>query len=125
MNDAEILPGKTGITKGRFYEKSLYSYFDRLVSDRIIPEEKLEKILSDASSAGVYPEELLIKAGVPKHDILRCLSLCHNLPIVEFDEGIHIRDDLAECPDVDTLKKKMWIPVAVKGNSADIIMADP
>lgn len=42
-----------------------------------------------------------------------------------FDEGMLIWSDLAGHLDPDDLKKAMWVPVSVKGDCADIIMADP
>jgi len=66
-----------------------------------------------------------MRTGVPKHEILSRLASRHNLPVVEFSEDIEIPVDLAARLDLEDLKRSTWVPVAVNGEQADVIVADP
>ncbi|HKN18978.1 MAG TPA: hypothetical protein VJW95_04205, partial [Dissulfurispiraceae bacterium] len=62
--------------------------FERLIRRGIITESALDECIREAVASGTYPEECLIEKGVPKHEILFCLSELYHYPFVEYDETI-------------------------------------
>lgn len=101
------------------------SRFDGLIVNGLLSEEKLHDILNEAKAADIYPEALLMERGVPKHEILRCLSERYHLHFVEFNESIVLTDELADRLDLEHLKRRMWFPLRVKEKEADVIVGDP
>jgi uncharacterized membrane protein YidH (DUF202 family) len=109
----------------RVSNEQIYSKFDGLTSRGVLPPGRLRDILKEARNAGVYPEDLLAERGVPKHEILRCLSERYHLPFVEFTEGIAPADELAGRLDLERLKTSRWFPLSVKEEEADVVVCDP
>lgn len=106
-------------------KEQIYPEFDGLIANGVIPEEKLRDILNEAASGGVYPGSLLMERGVPKHEILRCLSERYQLPFVEFNEGIAPAGELSGRVDMERLKRSKWFPLSVNEGQADVIVCDP
>lgn len=106
-------------------KEQLFSKFGGLISKNFVSEEKLSGILDEAVSSDVYPETLLMERGVPKHEILRCLSEENHLPIMEFDERIIADKELIAGLDMEGLKKSMWFPLSSNQNQADVLVCDP
>lgn len=127
MNNELIYPHISNSNSAQLAGNRLYSRFKHLVASGAIPDGKLKTILADAVEADVYPEELLMVVGVPRHEILNCLSVRYHLPVVEFNEDILIPRSLADSPDLglEGLKKTMWVPVSINENQADVIVVDP
>ncbi len=75
-------------------------------------------------SAG-YPEELLMGMGIPKHEILFCLSEYYNLPFVEFDESVVASYLLTLRLDMEKLKQALWFPLSVREGRAEVIAYKP
>ena len=109
----------------RVSNEQIYSKFDGLTSSGVISQGRLRAILEEARGTGVYPEALLAERGVPKHEILRCLSDRYHLPFVEFSEGIAPADGPAGRLDLERLKTSMWFPLGVREDEADVIVCDP
>lgn len=99
--------------------------FSRLIRNRIITEKKLDKHLDNARSSGKYPEELLIEKGVPKHEIILCLSEYYGRPVVEYDEGIVISRKILSVVDMEKLKRTLWMPLSFNKDEAEIIAYAP
>ncbi|MBS1125494.1 MAG: hypothetical protein H6Q98_432, partial [Nitrospirae bacterium] len=59
-------------------------------------------------------EELLLQAGVPKHEVLFCLAGRYHLPFVEFDENVIASYFLTFRLDMEHLKKGLWFPLSVR-----------
>ncbi|MGE5256969.1 MAG: hypothetical protein ACM3KE_09875 [Hyphomicrobiales bacterium] len=81
--------------------------------------------MTDARNAGTYPEALLSEKGVPKHEILRCLSERYQVPFIEFTEDIALADEWVGRLDLERLKKSLWFPLSVRGSEADVIVSNP
>jgi uncharacterized membrane protein YidH (DUF202 family) len=109
----------------RVSNEQIYSKFDGLTASGVIAQGRLRDILEEAWGTGVYPEALLAERGVPKHEILRCLSDRYHLPFVEFSEGIAPADGPVGRLDLERLKTSMWFPLCVRGDEADVIVCDP
>jgi uncharacterized membrane protein YidH (DUF202 family) len=109
----------------RVPDEQTCSRFEGLTSGGVIPPGRLRDILEEARNAGVYPEALLAERGVPKHEILRCLSERYHVPFVEFSEGIAPADERVGRLDLEGLKKNLWFPLSVREHEADVIVCDP
>jgi hypothetical protein len=65
--------------------------FDRLINNGLLTKKKLDEVMYEYESetSGKYAEELLIQRGIPKHEILFCLSEYYiQYPFVEYNESI-------------------------------------
>ncbi len=96
--------------------------FDGLVDRGLLPEERLRFILAQD---GAPPELTLMQAGIPKHEILRCLTEFYRLPFVEFSENQLPPDDLTAGLDLERLKQRLWFPLSVAGAGADVLLCNP
>jgi hypothetical protein len=62
--------------------------FERLLRRRILTRNELEHYAQESSVLRVPFEELLEEKGVPKHEILFCLSEYYGVPFVEYEESV-------------------------------------
>jgi uncharacterized membrane protein YidH (DUF202 family) len=99
--------------------------FDRLVRRGILTGEQLEEAIRASSVPGAYPEETLIKQGVPKHEILFSLSEYYGCPFLEYDEGVVVSSQVIRKLDTERLKQAHWFPLSVGDDSATILAYDP
>ncbi len=125
----------------------LNNKFERLIRRGILTENELDNCIRDSFAAGKYPEECLIEKGVPKHEILFCLSEFYMCPFVEYDETVipsrmaftrHLDFPFIEYDEsglssyfitmrlnMEDLKRKLWFPYYVGGMQAEVIVYDP
>ncbi len=94
--------------------------FGRLLSQGLITAKLLDEALSQAEVEGKYPEELLIGKGIPKHEILFCLSEHYGLPFIEFDEDVIVSSGITRRLDMEWQKKALWLPLSL-GDNAEVI----
>ncbi|HMK49874.1 MAG TPA: hypothetical protein VK435_07460 [Thermodesulfovibrionales bacterium] len=99
--------------------------FERLTRRGIISARVLRESLEEARTSGEYIEELLLKKGVPRHEILFCLSEYYGYPFAEFDEDIQISRAKPDWPDLEGFKTALWVPVATSQGKTAIIAYDP
>jgi uncharacterized membrane protein YidH (DUF202 family) len=99
--------------------------FNRLIDREILPEKELEEIIRKSHSSGRYIEELLVESGVPKHEILFCLSAYYGCPFVEYSENVIASYFLTMRLGMENLKRALWFPLSVRQNRAEIIAYDP
>jgi uncharacterized membrane protein YidH (DUF202 family) len=99
--------------------------FARLISLGIITEEELIGLAQEARNSGKYPEDLLLRRGVPKHEILSSLSEYYGLPFVEFAESLLAADTLLNPLDLEKLKKTLWFPLSIRQDTAKVVIYDP
>ncbi len=121
--------------------------FERLIRRGVITESALDECIRESVASGTYPEECLIEKGIPKHEILFCLSEFYHCPFVEYDETIipsrraftmHLDFPFVEYDesglssyfitmrlDMEKLKRQLWFPIYVGGKRAEVIMYDP
>ncbi|MCL5023777.1 MAG: DUF202 domain-containing protein [Nitrospirae bacterium] len=99
--------------------------FDRLVERNFLTPEAFEQIKKESEDSGRHPEELLLERGIPKHEILLCLSGYYNIPFVEFDEGVAASYFLTLRLDMEQLKQALWFPQSVREKRAEVIAYRP
>jgi uncharacterized membrane protein YidH (DUF202 family) len=99
--------------------------FARLISRGILTENELAEAVAQSNASGKYPEDLLIEKGVPKHEILFCLSEFYGLPFVEYSESVIASYFLTMRLNMDKLKRGLWFPLSVRQERAEVIVHDP
>ncbi len=105
----------------------LNNKFQRLIKKRIITEELLRGWMEGSIASGKRSEEILLEKGVPKHEILFCLTEYYGYPFAEFDENIKIKasPDIIQKLDLERLKKALWFPLSSGSGKAEAIAYDP
>jgi uncharacterized membrane protein YidH (DUF202 family) len=101
-----------------------YNKFYRLVRRGLITDAGLDKALEESRSAGTAVEDVLLKSGIPRHELLLSLSEHYNLPFVEYDEDLVISREITRDLDLEELKELLWVPVSVGHGSAEVIAYD-
>ena len=101
------------------------SKFERLLTRRLLTYMEFEKIMKESEDSGNSPEELFIGNGIPKHEVLFCLSEYYGVPYVEYDEGVIVSQNILRAVDMERLKGALWFPLSVTGDTAEVIACDP
>ena len=99
--------------------------FDRLVRRGLLSRGDLRNAVQEALDSGMAPEELLIRRGLPKHEVLFCLSEHYGLPFVEYDESVAASYFLVIRMDLEHQKKALWFPLSVREKRAEVIAFRP
>ena len=99
--------------------------FQRLLRRDIITPEALRVAAEESSSDGRRLEELLRDRGVPRHELLFCISETYNLPVVEYREDLLISRSLLRRLDLEQLKRSLWVPLSAAGDKAEVIAYRP
>ncbi len=99
--------------------------FRRLLYRKLLTAQELEQVIRESDDSAGYPEELLMGRGIPKHEILFCLSEFYDLPFVEFDESIVASYLLTLRLDMEKLKQALWFPLSVREGRAEVIAYKP
>ncbi|HSA77226.1 MAG TPA: DUF202 domain-containing protein, partial [Nitrospirota bacterium] len=97
----------------------------RLVNRGLLSREELEKLVQEAQGSEASIEVRLKRRGIPKHEILFCLSEYYGLPFVEYDEGIIISQQIIRRMDMERLKHALWLPLSVMEGKAEVIACRP
>jgi uncharacterized membrane protein YidH (DUF202 family) len=99
--------------------------FSRLITKGVINGAELDSILSESAAYCKYPEESLIHKGIPKHEILFCLSEYYGFPFVEYDENLTIPYSLVKLLEMEKLKQNLWVPLSVEKDKTEVIIYNP
>lgn len=99
--------------------------FKALALKEKITQAQLWGIIDEANAGGSYVEELLIRKGIPKHEILQCLSGYYGLPAAEYDETISPDPDIFPSIDPENLKRRLWFPLSVAEDTAHVLIYNP
>ncbi len=99
--------------------------FERLSKKGIITEEVLYEVIRESKASGEYVEELLMRKGVPKHEVLFCLAEHYGCPFVEYDEKLMVSYFLTKRLDIQRHKRELWFPLSVENNSASVVAYRP
>ncbi|MBF0559159.1 MAG: hypothetical protein HQL08_10305, partial [Nitrospirae bacterium] len=99
--------------------------FERLVRRGILSETELDAVIGESLASGRHPEDLLIANGVPKYEILFCLSEFYGRPFVEFDESVIASYFITMRLNLEKLKRSLWFPLSVRQGHAEVIVCDP
>jgi type II secretory ATPase GspE/PulE/Tfp pilus assembly ATPase PilB-like protein len=99
--------------------------WDGLIDGGAISEEDLEKATRDAAAQKVdLPRWLVEKAGVPRAQVERSLSLYYNVPFFKL-AGQTIPEDLRKKVKVEYLKQICAAPVERRQGSIVVVIDDP
>ncbi len=90
-----------------------------------ITEDQLAATIRIAEESGEYPEEMLIRSGIPKHEILFSLSEYYCIPYTDFDESVLVSYFTTLRLDMEQLKHSLWLPLSVGKDRAEVIAVDP
>src|ERR1700690_3720530 len=99
--------------------------FSRLIKNGTITPGELEAIGNESFISGTFPEEQLLGKGIPKHEIIFCLSEYYDCPVLEYDEGIVVSRGIVVRMDMERFKRALWVPLSFDKNWAEIISYAP
>lgn len=96
-----------------------------LVNKKIITDQQLQKALAEQKGSGERLGSVLINLGFIKEDtLLSFLSSHYGIPSISLSE-FNINPDLIKLIPADLAHKYLVFPLALKGNTLVIAMADP
>jgi len=81
----------------------------RLIERGLLAEEELVRVLRESENSNACPEEVLIKNGVPRHEVLLSLAGYYKCPFVEYDESVVLSRLLMKRLDMEELKSLLWV----------------
>jgi uncharacterized membrane protein YidH (DUF202 family) len=99
--------------------------FERLVRRELLTGEELDKAILESGSSKKYIEDILLEKGIPRHEILLCISEFYKCPFVEYDEGITVSRNVLRLVDPVSLKTEVWIPLSLFDKKAEVIVYRP
>jgi uncharacterized membrane protein YidH (DUF202 family) len=79
----------------------------------------------ESIATGTAVEELMIRQGIPKHEVLFCLAEYYGYPFVEFDEDVAASYFLVLRLDLEHQKSALWFPLSVREKRAEVIAFRP
>jgi uncharacterized membrane protein YidH (DUF202 family) len=99
--------------------------YSRLVFRGFLSSSELEQLTRETDGSKANIEDLLIERGIPKHELLLCLSAWYGLPFVEFDENVVASYFIVLKLDLEHLKKTLWFPLSVRDKRAEVVAFRP
>ena len=99
--------------------------FERLIKREILTENELAECIARSVASGKHPEDWLIENGVPKHEILFCLSEFYGFPFIEYSESVMASYFITMRLNMDKLKRCLWFPLSIRHGTAEVIVHDP
>ena len=84
--------------------------FERLIKRGLITADVLHESMEESISSGKRPEEILLERGIPRHEILFCLSEYCGCQFIEFGEDIRVSQDIIRRLDMERLKAALGFP---------------
>jgi uncharacterized membrane protein YidH (DUF202 family) len=99
--------------------------FNRLIKRGLISRNELEQLLTESKASNIHLEDALIQGGVPRHEVLFCLSGYYGVPFVEYDEAVIVSQQIIRRMDMERLKRMLWLPLSVQENRAEVIACYP
>jgi uncharacterized membrane protein YidH (DUF202 family) len=99
--------------------------FKRLLRRGVLSEVELDSMERESLATGTAVEELMIRQGIPKHEILFSLSEHYGRPFVEFDESVAASYFLVLRLDLEHQKNALWFPLSVQGEKAEVVACCP
>ncbi|MGD0885969.1 MAG: DUF202 domain-containing protein [Thermodesulfovibrionales bacterium] len=103
----------------------LHRKFDRLVKRGFLTLEALTEVGRESEDSRKHPEELLLIRGIPKQELLFCLSEYYGYPFTEYDENVAASYFITKNLDMERQKQGLWLPLSVKDNRAVVIAYSP
>jgi uncharacterized membrane protein YidH (DUF202 family) len=103
----------------------LTELYQRLVRRNLLTDEELRSIIAGSKGSPLIAEELLIARGIPKHELLLCLTGTFNCPAVEYEESVIVAQPLLRRIDAERLKRALWFPLSLEADRAEVIAWSP
>lgn len=99
--------------------------YSRLVTRGLISLKELAIWVDESRKTGVFLEDLLLENDIPRHELLLAQAEFHNLPFIEYDEGITAPQSILRKLSFEELKTGQWFPLSVSNGRAEVITARP
>ncbi len=99
--------------------------FARLFRLGLLTENAFNEITKKTDGSGRHIEDLLLNSGIPKHEMLSCLSEHYECPFIEYDEGVMAPYLLTMTLDLEKQKEALWFPLSVDEDRAKVIACTP
>jgi uncharacterized membrane protein YidH (DUF202 family) len=99
--------------------------FDPLVRKKTLTGSELDTITKESLLTGTPVEELLMRKGVPKHEMLICLSEFYGCPFIEYEEDLMVSRNITKGLDLEKMKQDLWFPLSMRKGKAEVIACDP
>ncbi len=103
----------------------LYTIYQRLIRRNILTDEALRSVIASANGSPRTAGELLMARGIPKHELLHCLTETFSCPVVEYDEGVVVVQQVLRRVDAERLKQALWFPLSLGAGRAEVIAWNP
>ena len=103
----------------------LIMIYQRLVRRNLLTDEALRSIVARSKGSPRTAEALLIDRGIPKHELLLCLTGTFNCPAVEFEESVIVAQTLLRRVDAERLKRALWFPLSLGDDRAEVVTWNP
>jgi uncharacterized membrane protein YidH (DUF202 family) len=97
----------------------------RLIRRGEFSAQDLESLVRDAEGSYLPVEELLLRRGVPRHEVLFCLKEYYGVPFVEYDESVIVSQQITRRMDMERLKRALWLPVSITEDRAEVVACRP
>ncbi|MCL4475720.1 MAG: hypothetical protein M1508_05790 [Nitrospirae bacterium] len=99
--------------------------FERLLKKELLTSEEFENIMQESEDPGKCLEDLMMQRGIPKHEILFCLSEYYGYPFIEYDENVAASYFITKRLDMENQKQALWFPLSVTQEKAEVIAYEP
>ena len=99
--------------------------YSRLIKQGFLSESELLDIIAESTATGKYSEDLLLSKGIPKHEILFCLTEYYGYPFMEYDEDTMVSSKILRMMDLERMKKVLWISLYFNNDQAEVIAYNP
>lgn len=96
----------------------------RLIDRGVLAEGELDRLLRESGNScdtDSWPEEVLIKNGVAKHEVLFSLAGFYECPFVEYGESVVLSRPLMKRLDMEELKSLLWVPLSATEDKAEVV----
>jgi uncharacterized membrane protein YidH (DUF202 family) len=103
----------------------LYTIYQRLVRRNILTDAALRSLIRESNGSPRTAEELMTARGIPKHELLHCLTETFGCPAVEYDEAVVVAQQVLRRVDAERLKKALWFPLSLGADRAEVIAGNP
>jgi uncharacterized membrane protein YidH (DUF202 family) len=99
--------------------------YQRLVRRNLLTDEALRSIVGSSKGSPLAAEELLLSRGIPRHELLLCLTGTFNCPAIEYEESVIVAQSLLRAVDAERLKQALWFPLSLAADRAEVIAWSP
>jgi len=103
----------------------LTTIYERLVRRHLLTMDALRAVIVSANGSARTVEELLTARGIPKHELLHCLTETFGCPAIEYEEGLIVAQQVLRRVDAERLKQALWFPLSLGADRAEVIAWNP